>query len=130
MLKILLVDDSEDSRLLVPALLRKYACQIDTAENGQVALDRLSAASYDLVLMDMQMPVLDGFEATRMIRERERGSGKGKRLPIIAMSAFECDAERAQMASAGCDDHLSKPFRKEQLLALLNKLCDNLEEKI
>lgn len=119
MLRILLVDDSEDSRLLVPAMLKKAACLIEAVENGQVALERLRSGVFDLVLMDMQMPVMDGFEATRVIREREQAEASGRRLPVIAMTAYEREEERARMSAAGCDGFLRKPIRKEELLALL-----------
>jgi CheY-like chemotaxis protein len=121
MLRILLVDDSEDSRLLVPALLKKGPFVVETAENGQVALERLISGEFDLVLMDMQMPVMDGFDATRAIRAREAAARSSRRLPVIAMTAYEHDEERARMKEVGCDAYLNKPFRREELFALIEK---------
>ncbi len=114
-LKILLADDSPDNRLLIRAYTKKTPYVLTEVENGQIAVERFVDGSYDLVLMDIQMPVLDGYSAVRAIRkwELERGSA---RTPIIALtaSALEEDVRRAK--EAGCDMHVSKPVKKLTLL--------------
>lgn len=81
------MDDSADNRLLVQAYLKRSPYQLDLAENGEVAVEKFKSGKYDLVLMDMQMPVLDGYTATRTIRAWESQSGL-KATPIIALTAF------------------------------------------
>jgi CheY-like chemotaxis protein len=86
-LRILLVDDSADNRLLVQAYLKTYPYQLDLAENGEVAVEKFKSGKYDLVLMDMRMPVMDGYTATIAIRAWESQSGS-EPTPIIALTAF------------------------------------------
>ena len=114
-LKILLADDSPDNRLLIRAYTKKAPYVITEAENGQIAVDRFMNSAFDLVLMDIQMPVLDGYSAVRAIRKWEKEKGK-RRTPIIALtaSALEEDVRRAK--EAGCDMHVSKPVKKSTLL--------------
>ncbi|GAB4372117.1 MAG: hypothetical protein Kow00128_20610 [Deltaproteobacteria bacterium] len=117
-LRILLVDDSEDNRLLVSAFLRKTPHTLDLAENGEIAVEKFRAGRYDLVLMDMQMPVKDGYTATREIRQWERETGVAP-TPIIALTAYALTGDARKSLDAGCTDHLTKPIRKETLLAAL-----------
>jgi signal transduction histidine kinase len=102
--KILLVEDVDINRLIATALLEEYDCIIDEAENGKIAVDKVRENTYDLILMDMQMPVMDGLSATKEIRKM------GITIPIVAMTAnaFREDAERC--IEAGMNDHLSKPI--------------------
>lgn len=115
-LKILLVDDSEDNRLLIQAYLKAIHCEIDIAENGATALEKVKNKQYDLILMDMQMPVMDGYTATAEIRRWERETGGAQRMPIIALTAYALKKEIEKSISAGCDAHLTKPIRKSVLL--------------
>ncbi len=114
-LRILLADDSVDNRLLIRAYIRKTPYILTEVENGQSAVERFIDGSYDLVLMDIQMPVLDGYSAVRTIRKWELDSGR-PRTPIIALtaSALEEDVRRAR--EAGCEMHISKPVKKVTLL--------------
>jgi CheY-like chemotaxis protein len=116
--RILLVEDSPDNRALILAYLRGTSYQVDIAENGEEAVRAFQDAPYDLVLMDMQMPVMDGYTATREIRrwECERG---GAPAPILALTAnaFQEDADRS--LAAGCTAHLIKPIKKATLLAAI-----------
>jgi CheY-like chemotaxis protein len=121
-LRILLVDDSADNRLLVEAYLRKCPYQLDLAENGEVAVEKFKAATYDLVLMDMQMPVMDGYNATRTIRQWESQSGL-KPTPIIALTAFALKEEVNKSLDTGCNAHLTKPIKKAILLEAITKMC-------
>ena len=114
-MKILLADDSPDNRLLIRAYIKKTPYLLTEAENGQIAVDRFIDGDYDLVLMDIQMPVLDGYSAVRAIRQWEHEHGRAH-TPIIALtaSALEEDVRRAK--EAGCDMHVSKPVKKSTLL--------------
>ncbi len=113
--RLLLVEDNPDNRLLVQAYLKPLQITIDEAENGQQAVERFTADSYDLILMDVQMPVMDGHEATRQIRalETERALAP---VPIIALTAHAIREEIDKCMAAGCDHHLSKPIKKSVLI--------------
>jgi CheY-like chemotaxis protein/HPt (histidine-containing phosphotransfer) domain-containing protein len=100
---------------LAITLLERWGHRVEVAENGQIALDLLSKRQFDVVLMDMMMPVMDGLEATRRIRARESGS----RTPIIAMTANAMEADRERCLSAGMDDYISKPIKANELQQLL-----------
>ncbi|MCE5281439.1 MAG: PAS domain S-box protein, partial [Deltaproteobacteria bacterium] len=119
-LSILLVEDSKDNRILIQAYLKKTPYQLDLAMNGQEALEKVKSRSYDLVLMDMQMPVMDGYTATREIRkwEKERGGGL-RRLPIVALTASALKEDIDRSLGAGCDVHLPKPISKVTLLEMI-----------
>ncbi|MCK6411060.1 MAG: response regulator [Azonexus sp.] len=113
--RILLVEDNELNQEVALGLLADSGATVDLAENGKIALDQVSATDYDLVLMDMQMPVMDGISATRLIRELENG----RSLPIIAMTANALPSDRERCLAAGMNEHLAKPIDPEQLRALL-----------
>jgi two-component system, sensor histidine kinase and response regulator len=117
-LRILLVDDSQVNRLLIHIYLKNGEYELEDAENGEIALAKLKAEKYDVVLMDMQMPIMDGLEATRKVREWERERGLS-RTPILALtaSALEEDARRA--SDAGVDAHITKPITKDALVAAI-----------
>jgi PAS domain S-box-containing protein len=119
-LRILAVDDSEDNRFLVGAYLRGSGCRLDFAVNGQVALDKFYAEPYDLVLMDLQMPVLDGYEATRRIRAWEREQGRSP-VPILALTASALEGEGSRAMEAGCTEWTRKPVRLAAFRALIAK---------
>jgi CheY-like chemotaxis protein len=114
-LRILLADDSEDNRFLVRAYLRDYGCAIDEVENGSLAVEKFRHEVYDLVITDVEMPVLDGFSATREMRsiEKQRGSLP---TPILALTAHALKEAQERSVNAGCTDHLAKPIRKSTLL--------------
>ena len=114
-LRILLVEDSEDNRLLVHHYLKKTPYCIDIAENGEVATAKFMSNTYDLVLMDMQMPVMDGYTATREIRKWEADSGANS-TPIIALTASAFIEAVRKSRDAGCDAHINKPVKKSVLL--------------
>ncbi|MBF0582980.1 MAG: response regulator [Magnetococcales bacterium] len=118
--RILLVDDSEDNRLLIKTFLREDTYELQTAENGVVAIDRMRQSSFDLVLMDMQMPVMDGYTATRTWRGIEAQQGLS-RLPIVALTAYALQEDMAQTLGAGCDAHMTKPIKKKALIELIER---------
>lgn len=121
-LKILLADDSEDNQSLIQAYLKKYPYQIDIAENGKIACDKSAATEYDVILMDMQMPEMDGYTASRIIREREAIGGPKRHVPIIALTANALIQDAQRCLAAGCDQHLSKPIKKSILLQTLQSI--------
>ena len=116
--QVLLVDDSFENRELLRLLLRTLSLKLDEAVNGQEALDLFTTRSYDLVLMDIQMPIMDGYTATRMIRKHEERSNLRK-TTIIALTAHAYESDIQRCLEAGCDDHIAKPFKKQTLLDCL-----------
>ncbi|MDD3846578.1 MAG: ATP-binding protein [Syntrophorhabdaceae bacterium] len=114
-LSILLVDDSEDNRLLVQSFLKKMPYKIDEAQNGRIAVEMFRESAYDIVLMDIQMPVMDGYEATRQIRQWERSQGR-RATPVLALTAYALEEETRKSYEAGCTGHLTKPVRKSALI--------------
>ena len=113
--KILLVDDNPDNRLLVKAYLKKLPYVIVEAENGREAVEKFKASDFNMVLMDVQMPIMDGHEATRTIRSWEMEAGR-TRTPIISLTAHAIKEEIDKCMEAGCDTHLSKPVKKSDLI--------------
>jgi CheY-like chemotaxis protein len=114
----MLVDDSSENRVLMRLLLNKFPMELHEASNGQEALDLFTENSYDLIFMDIQMPVMDGYTATRMIRREEERSGHLK-TTIIALTAHAYESDIQKCLEAGCDDHIAKPFKKRTLLDCL-----------
>ncbi len=114
-LRILLVDDLEDNRDLVIFFLKNLPYSVDTAENGLEAVERIRATSYDIVLMDVQMPRMDGLQATATIRQWERAEGR-RPTPIIALTAQALTEEREKALAVGYTAHLTKPIKKPDLL--------------
>jgi CheY-like chemotaxis protein len=112
-LRILVVEDSLVNQKLAVALLKKRGHEVAIASNGREAVAALETETFDVVLMDVQMPEMDGFEATETIRSRERA--KGRRTPIIAMTAHAMRGDRERCLDAGMDEYVSKPIRSEQL---------------
>ena len=121
-LQILMVDDSKDNRALIRAYLKKTPYHVVEAEDGQEAIDKFIAGKFDLVLMDIQMPVVDGFEATSTIRVWEMANGR-RRTPIVALTASATGEAMHRTLEAGCDAHVTKPVKKSTLLdAIRNAL--------
>ena len=111
--RLLVVEDNPMNRALAKAILSKLGYEYRFAENGQEALDQLSRNSFDLIVMDCQMPVMDGYEASQAIRRAEAGTGN--RIPILAVTANAMSGDRERSLAAGMDDYLSKPYTIEQL---------------
>ena len=117
---ILVADDSPDNRLLIGAYLRNQPCLIDYAEDGEVAAQKCIAKHYDLVLMDVQMPVLDGYSATARIRQWEREHSLPP-TPIIALTASALDGAIKKSIEMGCDAHVAKPVKKAAILDIIRR---------
>ena len=111
--RVLLVEDNDINRFYASSILKKWDCEVEVAENGYIALEKLKKSSYDIVLMDIQMPVMDGFEATRFIRESFKGA-KSK-IPIIALTANAIKGDNEKCIEAGMNGYVSKPFLPEEL---------------
>jgi signal transduction histidine kinase/DNA-binding NarL/FixJ family response regulator len=118
--KILLVEDNAVNREVALGMLENLGCMTDAAENGRSAIEAIGSTTYDVVLMDCQMPVMDGLTATGEIRRREQRSGPS-RVPIIALTANAMEGDRERCLAAGMDDFLSKPFTQGQLATLLRR---------
>ncbi|WP_409259559.1 response regulator [Pseudomonas sp. KCJK9009] len=114
--RILLVEDNPVNQLVAKGMLAKLGCQVQLATQGAEALELLAREEFDLVLMDCNMPVMDGYEASRRIRQ----SGRWPELPIVALTANAMPEERERCRAAGMNDYLAKPFRREELLALVD----------
>jgi PAS domain S-box-containing protein len=126
--RILLAEDSSDNRLLIRAFLKHMPCELDEAENGEVAIRKFQTRRYDLVLMDLQMPVVDGLQAIRAIRGWERGQDL-KPTPVIALTASALDEDVRRSLEAGASAHVSKPIRKAVLLDVIRKMTVGAAEK-
>ena len=114
--RILLVEDNPVNQLVAKGMLSKLGCEVVIAAHGGEALSLLEDDLFDLVLMDCNMPVMDGYETSRQIRQSSRWS----ELPIVALTANAMPEERERCRSAGMNDYLAKPFRREELAALLD----------
>ena len=114
-LRILLAEDSLDNVLLIQSYLKPSGYSVDLAGNGEVALRKFISGTYDVVLMDVQMPVMDGYSATRRIRQWE-GENRARLVPILALTAHALPEEVQKSLDAGCTAHLTKPIRKATLL--------------
>ena len=124
-LTILLAEDAADNRLLIQSYLKKTPHRLDVADNGAIAIAKFRTRSYDLVLMDMQMPVMDGYAATRAIRQWEREQGRPP-TPVIALTAYALKGDEEKSMAAGCTAYLTKPIKKVILLAALAEYSKQL----
>jgi PAS domain S-box-containing protein len=118
--RILLVEDLEDNRDVIALFLKETSYQLDMAENGAVALQKFQTGTYDLVLMDMQMPVMDGLQATMVMRQWEREQQR-RPTPIVALTANAFKEEAEKTLGAGCTAHLTKPIKKKTLLTAITQ---------
>jgi CheY-like chemotaxis protein len=115
---ILLAEDLEDNRDVVALFLKETPYQLDMAENGAVALQKFQTGTYDLVFMDMQMPIMDGLQATAAIRQWEREQQRTP-TPIVALTANAFQEEVDKSLAAGCTAHVTKPIKKRTLLSVI-----------
>ena len=118
--RVLVAEDNPVNQELVTIILQSLGCEVVVVGNGQLALDALENAEFDLVLMDCQMPEMDGFAATRALRERERQSGQ--HMQVVALTANAMSSDRDACLAAGMDDYLSKPFTAGDLQAVLTPI--------
>lgn len=125
--RILLVDDNIQNRQLMEFFLRDEPYQVDCAANGLEAVSMFAASSYDLVFMDLEMPLLDGYGATRAIRAMERRDGR-RPIPILVLTAYALTEFRLRCEAAGCTDFLVKPVSRKTILTAASN-CLGLEPK-
>jgi len=127
--RILLAEDNEVNRVLAVRLLEDAGCLVDCADHGGIAADKVASEDFDLILMDLQMPVMGGLEATEQIRLYESRNGK-ERIPIVALSANARQEDRDLCLAKGMDDHLAKPIDPATLHRCLTKWIDRREEPL
>jgi len=118
--RILYADDDDNNHMIAKLYLKNTPVKLDTTENGELAVEKFKSENYNLVIMDMQMPVMDGFEATRQIRSFEKNKGVEK-IPVIALSGFSSKKEIQRSLDAGCSDHLTKPITQDELIDMISK---------
>ena len=124
--KVLLAEDSPDNQFLIRAFLKSTPLRLELAEDGQQAVEMARHGEYQVILMDIQMPVMDGLTATRAIRESERATNRVP-VPIVALTAHAMKDVTEQALAAGCNLYLSKPIAKKRLLAVLWDFCHPIE---
>jgi two-component system cell cycle response regulator DivK len=115
--RILVVEDQEDNRQILRDLLGSVGYEMDEAENGEQALAAVKARRPDLILMDIQLPVLDGYEATRRIK----ADPQLKSIPIIVVTSYALSGDEAKARASGCDAYVTKPYSPRQLLAKIKE---------
>ena len=128
-LKILVAEDTPFNQTFILRLLEKNGSHPILVENGRQALEAFNPDTFDVVLMDVQMPEMDGFEATREIRKREAGSGSHGHMPIIAMTAYATEGDRERCLEAGMDDYVSKPISASKLFHAIEALVPPAPEE-
>lgn len=120
-LSVLVAEDNETNLEVVMFMLQTFGCAVDIATNGQDAVEAVTEKSYDLIFMDCQMPQMDGYLATSLIRDIEEKEGRGRRMPVIALTANALEGDREKCLAAGMDDYLSKPFKLDEIRTMLEK---------
>ncbi len=120
-LRVLLVEDNRINQLFAQRVLQKQGHTVVVADNGKEALTALAGAPFDVVLMDVEMPEMDGLQTTEAIRAHERGTGR--RIPIVAFTAQAMDGDRERCLAAGMDAYVSKPVRGTQLVRVVSAVA-------
>jgi len=116
--RILLVEDNPQNRYLMTFLLESHGYTVDVAKDGATALRMLAERVPDLILMDMQLPMVDGYEATRRIKGDERL----RQIPLVALTAHSMKGDRAKAIDAGCDAYVTKPVDADEIVAIIERL--------
>jgi CheY-like chemotaxis protein len=127
LLRVLLAEDNLVNQQIASKMLEKLSCRVDVATNGQEAVEMLAMLPYDVLFMDCQMPVMDGYEATRAIRRNEASSGT--HVPIIAMTANAMAGDRERCRDAGMDDYMTKPVDPAELKRVVRERRLELERQ-
>jgi len=126
-LSILLAEDNPVNQKVAATMLEKGGHLVVVASDGKEALNTFERESFDLILMDVQMPEVDGFEATKQIREREKANGG--HIPIVAMTAQALSGDRDRCLAAGMDDYISKPITQANLFSVIDNLANGPLDK-
>ena len=119
--QVLVAEDNKINQKVILSFLNKFNIKMDLVENGQLVLEKLVEKQYDLIFMDCQMPIMDGYEATQKLRENNLTKKNGSRLPIIALTANASEGDKEKCLGAGMDDYLAKPIERELLTEILSK---------
>ena len=127
-IRVLLAEDEMINSMMAKEMLERKAMIVTTVENGEQAVAAFSAGTFDIILMDVQMPAMDGFEATRRIRTLERGTGTGSHIPIIALTAHAMKDYRSKCLESGMDDYITKPIQLNELYLAIERLVGRKEE--
>ena len=117
-LRILLAEDNLVNQKTTTKILQRAGCEVDTAENGTIAVQKMRRSAYDLVIMDCQMPIMDGYEATAEIRNMDEPAGL---IPIIAVTANAMGKDKQKCLASGMNAYLTKPIERQELIELINK---------
>lgn len=123
-LHILLVEDNELNQKFAMAVLKRLGYTFELAENGALGFQKYLAGKFDLILMDIQMPEMNGIEATIAIREHERKNNILKPIPIIAVTAFAMEHDRRNCMEAGMNEFLTKPYKPQDMMAKIEKVLE------
>ncbi|MBI5440183.1 MAG: response regulator, partial [Deltaproteobacteria bacterium] len=115
-------EDNPENQLVVQEFLKRRGWTVVTVPDGKAALASLQEGAFDAVLMDVQMPQMDGYEATRALREREHASGRPTRTPVVGLTAHAMRGDKEKCLEAGMDDYLPKPVEAEALYAVIERL--------
>lgn len=122
--KILVAEDVDVNQLMARYLLESMGCEVELVSNGQEAMEKAANDQYDVIFMDCEMPVVDGYQATRAIKLHEQTSNSThKHTPIIALTAKVFSQDRQKCLDAGMDDYLPKPIRRESVTEMIDKWC-------
>lgn len=123
-IKILLAEDNEANQFLIKALTKTQDWEITIVGNGAKAVEQYKLGQFDIILMDVQMPEMNGYEATKIIRQIE--FEKGIHTPIIALTAYAMKSDKDMCIEAGMDDYISKPFKRQQFLETISNILDKV----
>jgi CheY-like chemotaxis protein len=127
--RILLAEDNPVNQIITVRMLTKFGYRVDSVGNGKEVLEALTSVPYDLIIMDCQMPVMDGFEASKAIRKKESVK-KSKRVPILAFTAGAMQADQDKCVESGMDGYISKPVKRDTLVQKIEGLLAHQEEVI
>jgi CheY-like chemotaxis protein len=126
-LRVLAAEDNAVNRLVLKTLMEPFGVEVEVVDNGVLAVEAWARGAFDLILMDVQMPVMDGPTASRLIRERERAEGL-RRIPIIALTANALSHQRDEYIDAGMDDVVAKPLELQVLMNAMSRVLDQGRE--
>jgi CheY-like chemotaxis protein len=120
--KVLLVEDNPINQKVASFHCRNFGFEVDIAENGKIGVEKFIENKYFFILMDIRMPILDGYGAVRLIREYETHNQPGHHIPIIALTANAFDSDRQECMESGMDEYVAKPYTAEDLKTALRRL--------
>jgi CheY-like chemotaxis protein len=123
--KVLAVEDIKMNMILIKKVLSKFDVDIDTATNGSIAFEKFKNNKYDMIFMDCQMPEMDGFDATKAIRQHELDINAKEGIPIVALTADAMIGDKEKCLAIGMNDYINKPFKENDIASMLEKYCSD-----